>query len=551
MLTLLFSPQNPPASSHRWRTLQTFLAIQAKYIAMEQRARAAAGLERELPSRPTPAPVVTPSDYDNRMVRTGSDSGPVEGLVSKLSTKNRGQRSSTSLLKDAGFHLEEENLAPADREAKERDIAHAREARRKVASANSGLEIAAAASRASYIASSPAPSPIGGKYPTALDDEPRRTLSTPLKEEDAASLQSSQRRSMAPTLTLRAGSTQDARSTQGALHSTLPNDPSSPTSLVPPSRPFAPSTGGSVNRAAASSLSLAPSGSMIDMHVGMEDRNEHRISQAGFMPGSPLVPASPGTMNRAYYGFPGDGEADDSAVLPMVDSSVIGRYSHPDERDESRDVSLRETSSQKKKKGLRGFFSKITGGNNRRSGSQGFTPDNGSRGDESSKVSQSSLTGSPRAKRSSLAAAQNSLDMQPPPGTPAYASVRTRQSESSLGAAPQPSLEEEDETPEDAAPYLRSPGMISQTSFEDMAPAISGDMGPFQSGPTIAPRTESRLPPAPTPAQPPRAPSRQQDARGLRGASSASYLTNKSRPISGGVLPVVSSNGPAFVAPNQ
>jgi hypothetical protein len=99
---------------------------------------------------------------------------------------------------------------------------------------------------------------------------------------------------------------------------------------------------------------------MVDMHVGLEDRVEHRVTQQGFVPGSPLGAASPGAINRAYYGFPGDGDV----APPAPERQQQPSYSMPDERDTSRDTNRGRKDSIKKKKkgGLRGFLSKLAGG---------------------------------------------------------------------------------------------------------------------------------------------------------------------------------------------
>ncbi|KAK0537019.1 hypothetical protein OC835_001843 [Tilletia horrida] len=106
----LHTQMNPPASSHRWRALQNFLATQAKYIAMEQRARyeAAAAAEREAVA----AGQVPNVQYDNRIIRGAT----------VADTKARQAN---------GVYVEDVSLDAAEQEQKARDIASAQELRKR------------------------------------------------------------------------------------------------------------------------------------------------------------------------------------------------------------------------------------------------------------------------------------------------------------------------------------------------------------------------------------------------------------------------------------
>jgi hypothetical protein len=519
--------QNPPASSHRWRTLQTFLAIQAKYIAMEQRARANAGLDRDLPQRPSPhtaicSSIVTPDEYDNKMVRTGSGGSPAD-LVAKLSSKNRGQRGSGSLL------VEEQTLAPADREAKERDIAHARDARRKmVASTAEPSTAILAGSRGSYGTGAKVPSQLQ-QFAAATEDERKRLSGQPLDEQSTGHASIPRRSAMVTPTPMRVGSAQDLRSIQGAMHGT-PN-PSSPVSLVPPARPFAQGGSSGALTRANSSLSLAQSGSMVDMHVGLEDRVEHRVTQQGFVPGSPLGAASPGAINRAYYGFPGDGDV----APPAPERQQQPSYSMPDERDTSRDTNRGRKDSIKKKKkgGLRGFLSKLAGGGGSSSDRQATPSSFDYSRDSSSRRSPS--PSSARNRRAGSLGPDISLDLAPSRAQQELTQSSRASMSNVLGGA-QASEPEHVASPSVGDVYQHPPGMNSQTSFDMMiGGGLGGDMGPFQTGPLPPPRHDSRLPPASpaaeeAPAVPTKSPQptqqRQSGSSALRSVPSGSQLNN-------------------------
>ncbi|CEH15539.1 hypothetical protein CBOM_03839 [Ceraceosorus bombacis] len=521
----LHTQMNPPASSHRWRTLQTFLAIQAKYIAAEQRARQQAGLDRELPSRPNAAPAapgpITANDYDNRMIRTNSGTNTGDALVSRLSSKNSrsAQRPPGSHLKDSSFVLEDEVLAPADREAKERDIANARDARRKLAA--SAPDAARSSSPAPGARATHAQRGISHAQQRSLDEE-RKRASGQLLDDLSAGHQSIPRRSAAASSPTRVGSINDLRSLSGAMQATAP---SSPVSLAPPNRPFVHGSGG------RSQLSLAPSGSMVDMHVGLEDHAEHRINQAGFMPGTPLGPQSPGVLNRAYYGYPGDGEQPRSAmtafgqehadqeVSHQADATINSTYQDPNEADESRDQVPNEAMSRdgpskrkSKKGGLRGFFSKIAGTDKNRSSSNGLE-------------TSSDRSGSPRAQRVSLGA-DAAIDQTP---STSRLSNRGRRSTSSLVPSGRPSGGDKNLSAASAM-YQNPPGMASQTSFDMGIGPMTADTGPFGSGPLPPPRLESRTgKPVPASHVEASAASAKTDPKSLRSASSTSYLNNAGR----------------------
>ncbi|PWN36230.1 uncharacterized protein FA14DRAFT_53088 [Meira miltonrushii] len=333
----LHTQMNPPASSHRWRTLQTFLAVQAKYIAMDQRARGV---------QPAPLPLTHPKhpEYDNLMIRTSS---------------NDSKRNQTSNL------IKIDERAPMnaqERLQKEKDIQSAREARRRNAvSATESRNVLPAPPGS--LSGLRAQTPTAGLESPVAEDDAMKRLSAPLLGNENGSNHSIPRRNNnlpAPPYG-RMGSVQDLRSVPHAtIKSPVMDVPPSPSSsLAPPSAPFRSSTpqafgGHRGMRTTSSQLSLANSGiSMIDMHVGTEDRKDHKLAQTGFLPGTPLHATSPSAFNRAYYGFPGDGDdTDQGSFRPAGDATM-----QSNELDNSQDYAEKK----RKKGGLRGLFSKISG----------------------------------------------------------------------------------------------------------------------------------------------------------------------------------------------
>ncbi|KAE8220766.1 hypothetical protein CF319_g5761 [Tilletia indica] len=106
----LHTQMNPPASSHRWRALQNFLATQAKYIAMEQRARyeAAAAAEREAVASGQVANV----QYDNKIIRGAT----MQDIKARQAN---------------GIYMEDVLLDPNEQEQKARDIVKAQDLRKR------------------------------------------------------------------------------------------------------------------------------------------------------------------------------------------------------------------------------------------------------------------------------------------------------------------------------------------------------------------------------------------------------------------------------------
>lgn len=445
----LHTQMNPPASSHRWRTLQTFLAVQAKYIAMDQRAR---GMQ----SNPLPLTHPKHPEYDNLMIRTSS---------------NDSKRNQPSNL----IKIDERApLSAQERLQKEKDIQSAREARRRnaVSAAESRNALPApTGSLSGFRTQTPS---AGLESPVAEDDASKRLSGHILGNENGSNHSIPRRNNNLPAPPYgRMGSAQDLRSVPHAtIKSPVMDVPPSPSSsLAPPTAPFRSSTpqafGSRGMRTTSSQLSLANSGiSMIDMHVGTEDRKDHKLAQTGFLPGTPLHATSPSAFNRAYYGFPGDGEdTDQSSFKPAGDATM-----QSNELDHSHDY----TEKKRKKGGLRGLFSKISGKD--------------SSALESSQSSKNEIEDNfgGRQRKNSFGVEATLNDLQPPPGVDGLLNRARRSTSSLLNITGRPSMDGSNMLNDRLGlPLMNPPGMNSRSSL---------DMGPFGSGPLPPPRRESREP---------------------------------------------------------
>jgi hypothetical protein len=475
----LHTQMNPPASSHRWRTLQTFLAIQAKYIAMDQRARGIPTAQPPPPPKPSQHP-----EYDNTMIRTASGDSRRANTLSQLVSID-----------------ERSPLTPQEKIQKEKDIVLAREARRR----NAELRMAAGSRASLSQGASPVVLEDGA---LTLDDEllKRPPSAQMLNHENSSGNHSIPRRNngILPTSHpqyMRAGtSAQDLRSVPHAMLKTPPGElpPSPASALIPPTPPFRSSTPQGLSsralRATSSQMSLMQSGSMVDMHIGTEDRKDHRISQAGFLPGTPLHATSPSAFNRAYYGFPGDGDASatdandtrgNTASLnttAMQDSTILSNDTGAiDGYQDTREMTAQSDKKQKKKGGgaIRGLFNKL-------SGKEATTNSNA---DEScARADADDDPAATRQRKNSLSAdAAMRIDTLQPVPPAAGLLNRARRSTSSLLNMSRRASTDGSTMLNDrlGLPMLHSPGMASQASI---------DMGPFGSGPLPPPRTESRDP---------------------------------------------------------
>lgn len=567
-----FFQQNPPASSHRWRTLQTFLAVQAKFIAMEQRARAETDVERKAADLRLAAArererahVLNAVEYDNRLIRARAAAQQDAAAllrIGKSGGSSRQRSSSASLLKDT-LVVEDVDLKAEDRAVKEKDIASAREARRALA-ASEGANVASAGQ--SQPPSGPGRPPAltalntANANPNNLTEEERRRFSSPLLANSAHSIP---RRSGLAPAPIRAGSSQDLRSVPGAIMGRGTETPASVDSngfgLAPPSMPFGSNGtprgfgkygGGS----ATSQLSLAPSGSMVDMHVGLgdKDRNEHRLSQAGFVLPGQNGAQSPSALNKAFYGFPESDGRNDLGGIAQANANAasaaasrqaaaspvpphrsargfddeLGPHAHEETEDVELERSLDQQEKPKKKGGLRGFF----GGGKKKDKSTSSQADKASTFDARDSSSRKSVSsGSPRGRRASLGP-DASMELAPPQANFFQRAMRSTSSlindssERDRTRSGSPSLHI----------YHNPPGATSQVSL---------DNGPFQN-PLPPPRTQSKDAQGQVngPSSLKQQSGRTSDPKKLRGSSSSPFMGPQS--IRGQGQPPPSPNHP-------
>lgn len=478
----LHTQMNPPASSFRWRTLQTFLAVQAKYIAMEQQRMR---LEAEKKAR----------QHNDSISSRGSVLGaesplPVERGLSWPFAPPR-EASAAQRQSIIQTSAEDSDLTPLQKQEKERDVAAAQAARKKMtAGANAAAPamtppMGLPAFPAAPMQTRTPPQAVPGRSSSDPDDMLAGSPAVIAAAAPASMLTptSGRRVPFDAAQTARAASVQDLRSAaeQSGRSASAGYPPSPSDSLMPPSRSFmGTSPTGTPSRLAArsgaSQLSLMHSGSMIDMHVGQDDRAEHRINQTGFLPGTPLAVDSPAAMNRSYYGFPGDGDSSLPDAAAFERSRMVSGDGYVDPMEAGpRGLDLdRNDSGKRKKKGFRGLLSKLTGNSNgpsrENSAGPGNSSINGSIASRNpSKRSQGS--GSPRPRQNSFSA-DRSLDATSP--TMNGMLSKARKSTSSFfrnGAEPDVDSKARPQMSNSNSVFQNPPGMTSQNSL---------DLGPFQ-----------------------------------------------------------------------
>lgn len=333
--------QNPPASAHRWRTLQTFLATQIHLLELERQARASTAAERDRAGVRQSAPALL----------------------------SPGNRSRSSNLLPNGLVVENINVERDGKTARARAKSRSRDDGRR--DSNASLFPPPPQSNAGY-----SPSPAASVRSYAFGDQPwlttqaRRFSSPQLKNASHQSPSSSGKSS---------GFGQFARSSTDLR--CLP----SPRSISPGRA----SLGVDDRRhsvwsrfrqsASQSVLSFAPSGSMMDMHLGLS-MDKH----AQYAP------------YEAY---------------PSMSDPVVARHVEADRE--------RSAKRKKKKKGIKGFFSKLIGGEGKKGRPSASEP------------------GTPRRMNY-----DDDADLRPPPPLSALANeppyhLRS-QSNSSLDSFPQP-----------------------------------------------------------------------------------------------------------------
>lgn len=521
----LHTQMNPPASSHRWRTLQNFLAVQARYIAMEQRARheewerthpaeaaaaraAAAAAQGTSKSRPAAPGIVNGVSIDSDHTRSASPAQDTFAPIAARKSVSKNRSASAMGLKSHAKLVGDDDLAPSDKALRDRDVMLAREARRKNAAGGAASTTSSGPMSVpgSALMSNSASNPIMGAKQSqpkvggsmnasaALADEERRKMtSTPISVSGATGSLAPRRPHLGGLSTpVRGASASDLRSVSGAMLSS-PTVPSTPDSLAPPSALAGPGSMLSTPRGfggrTASQLSLAPSGSMMDMHValaGASNQADHRAGHGQTLPlPSPIdLDRSGSASQQAFHGFPGDGDVSaadpaqayrsdfqNDCLIDAMPNSAVSKASG-----QSQPISGGSTG--KKKKGLRGFFSKLSGSAGANNESPHMNSGNGDAFMDDGETSKRSETGSvpPRSPRNRRQSMSGDSSLAPPPGIAGLLSRARRSTSSLLGGR------ESVDTPREL--YNEPPGMMSPDRF---------DMGPFQ--PPLPPeRKQSRVP---------------------------------------------------------
>ncbi|PWN23866.1 hypothetical protein BCV69DRAFT_279776 [Microstroma glucosiphilum] len=457
----LHTQMNPPASSHRWRTLQQFLAVQAKYIAIEQkllqdewnRSHGGPGAGRRDRSVTAPGNASVSESVATSTEGGGGRRSPETAAIPKKSmSKNR----SVPLLmpQRAAKLVGDEDLRPEEKTMREKDVALAREARRR----NAGSTSPSIRNMAGSAMPVPGSASVPGSQ-TMASVLPRRPggFSTPGRTASAS----------------------DLRGVPGSMLS--PAIPSTPESLAPPNAAFASGSLGTPKGFGASTvsqLSLAPSGSMLDMHLAMASSNQadHRAGHGSALPmHSPSQLSKPAQSPEAYFGFPGDGEMSpidpsgpyrqDTIRPDGLRSPPIGDTSRDDGgyfKQKKRDT--KTPSTGKEKGGFKRFMNKLAGGG--QAGNGLSSPPLDGRSEDSN---------SQRARRTSVSADDA---LAPPPGIAGLLSRARRSTSSLLGGA------DSVESPREL--YMQPP--MSSNSRNRF------DMGPFQS-PLPPERKQSRFTP--------------------------------------------------------
>ncbi|BGO94372.1 RHTO0S11e03708g1_1 [Rhodotorula toruloides] len=316
----VLTTMNPPASSHRWRTLQTYLATQIHLLDLERQAREAAGIHHIEP----------PPIANTRDVRLSVQSAS----TAALSSRNR----SSSLLSPASLAAEKAALEQEERQA-------------RVAKAQRQSRVALVDETNRHSSASLFPPSIAPPQPPfalASSGSSMRSYSTgdqPWLGNQLRRFSSSGTKDNLPPKSPAASTASNrfafpkfARSTTDLRSVGTPRS-------ISPART---SVGRDDRRtsmwsrfrqsASASVLSFAPSGSMMDMHLG--------LSQDKHMP---------------YAHPPYD-------TYPSMSDPAVARHADRRERDRVLAVSGGNgvvddaSTGKKKKKGLKGFLNKLVGG---------------------------------------------------------------------------------------------------------------------------------------------------------------------------------------------
>lgn len=539
---------NPPASSYRWRSLQSWLSIQAHFIILDQKAR---------------------RDERDRSRRIENRSGKDRGDISETAAL----RPLPAISRQSSADTAPSLLGSSRQQAQGDRHSTAQLAARKVASRNrSTSDVAADPNMARPVGSgddSMASERVTGGRPStstrpletsssgnlvAKPQQPRLSIRTDTDSQYVDEDHLIQQR-RGPTTPRKSGgvgnrfgfkrgvSASELRGQPGSMASS-PALPSTPDGLLPPSM-LAISTPRGFGQRTASQLSLAPSGSLLEMHAAMGTSSNQAAHNLRLPMPSPMElerSASPSSA-RNYYGFPGDGESSpiDSLRGPppqqqqqqqqqrqmqmQMRPSFQQERGRPTEFDVARmesenDYSTDDRGAQgkAKKKGLRGFFSKLSANNTSAGiGNNDHAPK--AAVDERARRSESSPRSNQQFGRPSMSADST---LPPPPGIGGLLS-KGRRSTSSLVSG------------RESVEQVRD-------SFSMDGPAMGGrdrfDMGPFQP-PQPPQRMHSRLVPEESRGSPAQMPARSSSSNatgpspgqyGAQGRSSPSPFNGQSMP---------------------
>lgn len=311
--------QNPPASAHRWRTLQGYLATQIHLIEMERHAREATAAERDRAA--------------NARAADARQSAPA--LLGALA--NGGSRHRSSTLLSNGLVVENINIKRDEKQARER--------------AKNKSRASVTDDRQSLLSLQPYPT-----MPVQTPNYPSSAAGAPSVQSyshgDQPWLQSGQRRFSAPgsrdpngppTPGSASSSVRGFNFGKFARSSTDLRSINSPRSVSPARTSLGvDERRGSVwskfRQSASQSVlsftpSFAPSGSMMDMHLGLSQ--DH---------------------HRGGYGAPYE-------TYPSMSDPAVARHVEQ-ERDKALAVGeqSRLATAKPKKRGIKSFFSKLVGG---------------------------------------------------------------------------------------------------------------------------------------------------------------------------------------------
>ncbi|GAA5853715.1 hypothetical protein JCM8547_007422 [Rhodosporidiobolus lusitaniae] len=376
----VLTSMNPPAAAHRWRTLQTFLAAQIHLLELERQAREAAALAAE-------------REHARQSMLVDTSRSPALGARDR----------SSSLLSPSSLAAEAAAIEQEERAARGKGKNRSRSTLADETNRYSSASLFPPSSPISIHPPQPpfASSSSGSIRSYSAGDQPwlsnplRRFSSPGFKQNDSYS-GSSPPKSPAPSTSTSsarfpgfgkfARSTTDLRSLlpSGSPRSTSPARTSVGLDSLYRGEPGGGGGGGDGRRtsmwsrfrqsASASVLSFAPSGSMLDMHVGLAREQERERLHHG------LGPYGYAGSYQQHSGGGGGGGAQAAYYegyypsYPSMSDPAVARHAEMRERDRALAKAEAERRRQmemeagggaggekKEKKGIKGFFKKLVG----------------------------------------------------------------------------------------------------------------------------------------------------------------------------------------------